>query len=412
MIKIAEIAYFGGKPTIDKALSTRLFKHPNLKEKDFESVIEVLKDRDLSFPKEGGIIRRLEKAFSDYLDSTYVLACNNGTSAILSAYFALGDGLEPIHSFEGKEIICPSYTWWASIEQVLLLGGKPVFCDISLDTLTLDPQDLENKITKKTAVIMVPHLWGEVSDLKKISKLSKRYGIPIIEDASHCMGASYDGKKVGTLFNVGAFSLQAGKPLAAGEGGLFVTNNKKLYERAILLGHYERVEEMSKNFWKYSKTGLGYKFRISSLNAALALSQIEGYDGRIKKENELMDYFLAQLENLEAVRIPRQKYNGFKRGGFFSTRLILDLDFFSVNKKTLIAALSAEGIPVEEEYYPLLHLQERFKQKSHYWGKGALPTSEKVYPSLIAMPAFRRGSIKDVERFSEGFKKVCNCFKR
>lgn len=411
-MRIKQIAYYGAAPLVSKRKCSAMFEHPDIKESDITQVVETLKNRDLSFPIEGGIIKRLEKAFSEYLDSRYILACNNGSSAILSAYFALGYGIEPTRSLKGKEVVCPSYTWWASIEQVLLLGGTPVFCDISPETLTVDPKDLEKKITKNTAAIMVPHLWGEVSDLERISKISEKYKIQIVEDASHALGAEYNGKKIGTLFDIGAFSLQAGKPLVAGEGGLLVTDNKEFFERAIVLGHYERIGETSEKFRKYNKTGLGYKFRISTLNAALAYAQLQNYSENIRKENELMDCFISGIDYIEGVKVPRQKDPKFKRGGFFSTRLILDPNFFRVKKEVIMEALNAEGIAAEEEYYPLLHLQERFKNRARYCGLGTLPVSEKLHPLLIAIPPLRRGTIADVEMLSESFKRVCNYFKR
>lgn len=372
-----------------------------------EAVAQCLSKKDLSFPIEGGAILEFEKDLKAFLSCEHVLATNNGTSALHSAFFAVGQGYDPSKALADKEVLCPSYTWWASVLQATHTGATIRFVEIDPETLMLDPGHLERSINQKTAAVVVPHLFGQVTNLTEIKRISHQYGIPVIEDASHVFGAQWDNKQVGTLFDIGCFSMQAGKPLCAGEGGIFVTDNKEYYERALLLGHYERARKQLSDVAELAKLGLGFKYRISPLSAALAYADLHEIESRLEEENKLHQAFYLAMDDVKSIRIPRQKSTLFKPGGHFSYRFLVDLSMISKSKTQIIAALRGNGIPAEDEFYPLLHLHEVFQNKSVNYGLNKLPVSEQIYQCSFAMPVFRAGTSEEaVYEYAGAFAKT------
>src|SRR3989304_10221332 len=181
-------------------------------------------------------ITRFERRFADYIGCKYGLTFCNGTSTIEAAIFALGIK-------EDDEVLVPSYTFHSSIFPVIAIGAKPIFVDIDETTLTMDAEDLRKKTTDKTRCIVVVHLWGNSAEMDKICAIAKEHNLKIIEDCSHAHGTAWKGKKVGSIGDIGCFSLQGKKPISAGEGGIAVTNDRHLYERMSLYGHFGRIKE-------------------------------------------------------------------------------------------------------------------------------------------------------------------------
>ncbi|MEM6560595.1 MAG: aminotransferase class I/II-fold pyridoxal phosphate-dependent enzyme, partial [Planctomycetota bacterium] len=185
---------------------------PILTEEDEAAVLRVIRDGDLtSHP----VTRELEADYRSRFGVRHALAMCNGTTALLAAFFALD--LQP-----GDEVIVPSATWWSSASPMLWLGAVPVFADNEPDRLGLCPADVEAKITPRTRAIVVVHLWGMPSKMTELLALAERHGLAVIEDASHAHGATWRGKPVGTLGDIGVFSLQGDKLAPAGEGGILL----------------------------------------------------------------------------------------------------------------------------------------------------------------------------------------------
>jgi perosamine synthetase len=373
------------------------FENLDISPEDIGAVLNTLKEKDLSWPY--GITQKFEKEIAKFLKVKYVLAHCNGTSAMYAAMFSIGVG-------PGTEVICPSYTWWASAAPAVNLGAKVVFCEINSNNLTIDSEDVKRKITRKTKAIIIPHLWGMFGDIETIKEITQKIGrkIYLIEDASHALGAKYKNHSLGTLGDVGIFSLQMGKPLPAGEGGLLVTNNYNLYEKAVFIGHYERIKDLKNdNIRKYKKTGGGYKFRIHPLGAALAFSQLKRLERKLKKQNLLMDYFEKRLKTLPEVQVFNKNPKEFVVGGRFGFRVGLKdklIDAQSVN-------LLKNEVFAENEYVPLLHMEPFFIEKGAKYSKnGSLPLTEKLYQTLLGLPVFYHGEKSDVDSYVEKLKKL------
>lgn len=358
-----------------------------------EAVTRTIKEKDLSWPF--GVTKEFEQAISEFMNVKFVLAHCNGTSAMYSAMFAVGIG-------EDTEVICPTYTFWASIAPAANLGAKVVFCDINEDDLLINLTSLKNSITSKTRAIVVPHLWGRPADIEGIKNVCAKYSsqkIYIIEDASHCVGARIGNRFLGTQGDVGIFSLQAGKCLVAGEGGVLVTNDFHLFDRSVYFGHYERIKHMeTSDFKAYAKTGGGYKFRIHPLGAAMALNNLKGLPEKLEHQNSLMNCLEQNLSDVEGMRVAARIYDGFSYGGRFGFRILIDLP--SDKRKDFIREGTEIGLEIEEEYIPLLHKEKFFLERGvskllH------LTTAERLHKSILSLPVFYRGSQEIIDEYSK-----------
>ena len=220
-----KLALLGGSPavTIHKD-----FRWPIISEAEIQAVADLLRSGAISDAGYGDATRRLEEDWAAYLGAEFALARVDGTAALHSALFAAGVSA-------GDEVIVQSYNWIATVGTILAANAVPVFADIDPLTLTLDPADVRRRITPRTRAIMVVHLWGHPAAMDELNALAREHNLVVIEDASHAHGGIYRGRKVGTLGDIGVFSLQASKALPAGEGGLLVTHRREYFERALLL---------------------------------------------------------------------------------------------------------------------------------------------------------------------------------
>lgn len=378
---------------------TKYFNNFDVSKDIIKDTLDTLESKDLSWPF--GVTQKFEEKIAKFLKIKYTLAHCNGTSAMYSAMFAVGVG-------KNTEVICPTYTFWASISPAVNLGAKVVFCDINQDDLLIDVKNIRKYITDKTKAIIVPHLWGRMADIDQLKKICSEYDhkIFIIEDASHCFGATYKNKYLGTLTDIGIFSMQAGKILIAGEGGMLVTNNFDFYDSAIFLGHYERIRFVPKTkYLEYSDTGGGYKFRIHPLASTLAMAQLKTIKEKTRRQDQLIKYFETKLESTPGVKVLKRNYNDFEYGGRFGLRIFTPL---TENKKMrFIEECKDAGLKIESEYLPLLHMEKFFMncdvQNS---GKGAFKKTEELHGHLISFPLFYNGDAKVIDSFIGDFQKV------
>jgi dTDP-4-amino-4,6-dideoxygalactose transaminase len=368
-----------------------------------KKILAVLRDRDLSWPF--GVTKKFEQRISRFLNVKYALAHCNGTSAMYSAMFAVGVGA-------GTEVICPTYTFWASIAPASNLGAKIIFCDINKEDLLIDVDSIERHITEKTRAIVIPHLWGNFCNIPKIKEICNQYKqkIYLIEDASHSFGATYKGKFLGTLGDVGIFSLQAGKPLIAGEGGILVTDNFETYDAAVYLGHNERIQFLPKTkFSRYLRTGGGYKFRIHPLASALAITQLRGIKERLRKSNRLMSYFEERLHAINQLTFGKS-YKDFDYGGRFGLRVAVKIN--SNQKLKFIKACNKKGLQVADEYIPLLHKEEFFLRcQAENSGINTFTETENLHKSLVSLPIFYKGSKNIIDTYVDDFSKLLKMYR-
>lgn len=249
---------------------------------EIKAVKKVLKSKSL-FRYHGPNLQyktdKFEKNLAEYLGVKYVLACTSGGAALKLACIASDIGC-------GDEVIMSPFTFIASASEVLSCGAIPVFVDID-NTMNIDYKKIEEKITDKTKAIMAIHMQGQPCNMIEINKIAKKHNLVVIEDTAQAFGASINNKKVGTLGNIGAFSLQAGKTITCGEGGFLATNNKQVYEKAKMY-HDNGGYRNGCNYptWENGKTFFGENFKITEIQSAIALEQLNKIEKIIRKQND------------------------------------------------------------------------------------------------------------------------------
>jgi len=224
-----ELAIFGG-PKAVRSDQRDVFTWPVITKEDEEAVLAVLRRGAMS---DMDVTREFEKEFAAWQGRKYALGFSTGTAAIQTAMWACKVGV-------GDEVIAPSVTYWATCLQALGLGATIVFAEVDADTLCIDPNDIEHRITDRTKAIIPVHYLGHPADMDPIMEIAEKHNIKVIEDVSHAQGGLYKGRMVGSIGHVGAMSLMSGKSLASGEGGMLVTDDREIYDRALAFGHYAR----------------------------------------------------------------------------------------------------------------------------------------------------------------------------
>src|SRR5579871_6296285 len=238
-----------------------LFTWPIITAEDEAAVLEVLRRGGMS---DTDVTQQFEKEFAAWQGVQYALGFNTGTAALHAAMFGCKVGV-------GDEILCPSMTYWAAALPCLSLGATVVFADIDPNTLCIDPDDIEHRLTARTKAIVVVHYVGHPADMDRIMAIADRHGVKVIEDVSHAQGGRYKGRKLGTFGQVAAMSLMSRKSFAIGEAGMLVTDDREIYERALALGHYERFDSRIETETLKPFAGLplgGCKYRMHQLSSA------------------------------------------------------------------------------------------------------------------------------------------------
>lgn len=405
--KISMPAILGGPNavTID---GTDANRWPIITEEDRSAVLQVLRDGDLSLHP---VTRELEDDYREFFSRRHALAHCNGTAALLAAFFALD--LRP-----GDEVLVPSATFWASVVPVLWVGALPVFCESEPDRLGLDPEDVERKITPRTRALVVVHLWGMPSRMTELLDIAKRHNLRVVEDASHAHGATWRGRKCGTLGDISVFSLQGSKLAPAGEGGIFLTDNDEYMERATCLGDIERVIELTSSARRFAATGFGIKTRMAPLSAAVARVQFRHLLEHNQRRNDNLRYLSSHLERmgfetfLPPAHVQRVYFEFLVR--YAPKRRSMPVE-------VLIKALQAEKCEIDLPRYPLVHQQPLFTE-GHFariarlegradidlpvYRFDALPNTEAMGDNLIKLPSFPLAERDLLDQYVQAFEKV------
>jgi dTDP-4-amino-4,6-dideoxygalactose transaminase len=361
-------------------------------------------------------VRQAEEEFAKLCNVRYCMSVCNGSSALYAAYFGVGLG-------PGDEIICPSYTWICTIGPALLLGARPVFCEIDPTTLLADPDDIRRRITPNTKAIVVVHLWGWVCDMDAIMKIGREHGIPVIEDCSHAHGAKYKGQPVGCMGDMGAFSLQGSKPVSAGEGGMVVSDNAEYFERAVLVSQCNRMgglDLVTERYKDYQPLGLGMKFRSHPLAIGIAGVQLRRLPALNEGRRRWVETIEAGLADVACLS-PLRRYDGAEPGGFYSFPVIYHPEKAGGRPTgEFIQALRDEGIKAGGGGYGLLHRLLLFEKGFDIFGRnrgplcgdypgykeGDLPVAEDVHKRIVSLGVYTDPVPGTAERCLDAIRKV------
>lgn len=342
MFSKSDLAIFGGKMAVTKPPVERWQKI----DQNVKDAVNRLMDQGIcTIANGGGVINEFESSFAKMTGCRYALAMNSGTSTLHSAYFAAGIG-------PGDEVLVPTYTWHASITPVLHCAATPVFCDIDANTLTFDPDEIERKITDRTKAICVVHVWGNVCDMDRILAIARRHKLVVIEDCSHAHGATWKGRKVGSLGTIGCFSCQGPKPVSGGECGVAVTDDAELYDRMLLLGHFGRTKiGTNQDIRGIGDMSLGIKYRPHVWAIAMAnedLKRLDELNEKRTRNYQRLNDGLRGCLGLELIEpLPDARRGGFLEYKYKLTREVMEL----VGREKIVEAMEAEGVPMAADRY-------------------------------------------------------------
>lgn len=364
----------------------------NFDEAEEKAVLDVLRSKWIST---GPKTAEFEALFANMLQAKHALALANCTVALHLAMKLLEIG-------ENDEVICPSLTFVATANAIRYVNAKPVFADIkSYEDLTIDPGDVEKKITSKTKAIVVMHYGGFACDMDAIMAIAKKHNLKVIEDACHGPLSEYKGKKLGTIGDVGCFSFFSNKNISTGEGGMLVTNRPELFERARLLrSHgmttmsYERAKGHST---AYDVVDLGYNYRMDDIRAAIGIAQMKKIEKDLLARNEVRQEYEKQLKDIEAIEIPFMGRQDFSSNYIFP--VVLKNSTFEKRDKVR-EQLALAGIQTSM-HYPAVH---RFSIYKPYFIE--LPKTDYITECLITLPMYSMLSSKDVNYITESLKKI------
>lgn len=290
------LALLGGIPAVTAPAPH--FTWPPLTSDTADAVLAQLQ-AGISIYDRSGVIAELEDALCDYHGVKHAVLTSSGTAALHSVYAACGIG-------PGDEVIVPAYTFYATATPLLHLGAVPVLADCD-DSGSLDPADVQQRITARTVAVMVTHMWGLPADMDTLHEITAAHDLLLLEDASHAAGASITGRKTGTFGDAAAFSLNGPKPLSAGEGGFVLTDDDEIYYRVLLHGHYNKrcrnEIPASHDLYPYAVTGMGLKFRIHPLAAAIALGQLAHLDTYLEGRNLIASRMRNALRGLPGITV-------------------------------------------------------------------------------------------------------------
>jgi perosamine synthetase len=286
----------------------------------------------------GEFLDRLEHDFAAFCGVQHALTCVNGTAALHLALLGLGIG-------PGDEVIVPTLTFVASPNAVAYCGATPVFIDIEPETWNLDITQLESKITPKTKAIMVVHLFGHPVDMDPVIEIARRYGLYVVEDAAEAIGAEYKGQRAGSLGDVATFSMYGNKIITSGEGGMITTNDPDLAKRMLMLRG--QGQDFERRYWF---SILGYNYRLTNMQAAIALAQLEQADWHIARRRENAALYAELFRDLPQFQIQPEK--PWAKNVYWINSVVLPEDFPLTRDETM-AALAKQGIETRPFFYPM-----------------------------------------------------------
>ena len=301
-------------------------------------------------------INRFEAAFKTHLGVEYAIATSSCTGALHMGLAALGIG-------NGDEVIMADTNWIASAAPIVYLGAKPVFVDIRPDSWCLDPDRVEAAITSRTKAILAVHLYGNLCDMDQLLAIGNEYGIPVIEDSAEAIGSVYHGRRAGSMGTFGTFSFHGTKTLTTGEGGMFVTNDPDLYEKVLTLSNHGRARGQTKQFWP---DVLGFKYKMSNIQAAIGLGQMERIEELINRKREILGYYRERIEFQPHVRMNPEP-EGTTNGAWMPT--VVFSPESGVTREQLQGRFAAENIDARVFFHPLssLPMFEERRTNTHAW---------------------------------------------
>lgn len=346
----------------------------SIDENDIKAVEEVLRSDYLTT---GPKIEEFEKKVAGYTGAKYAVAIANGTAALHAACYAAGIGV-------GDEVITTPITFAASSNCVLYCGGKPVFADIDAKTYNISAEDIERKITPRTKAIIAVHFTGQPCEMDKIHKIAEENNLIVIEDAAHALGARYKGKLVGSISDMTTFSFHPVKHITTGEGGMILTDNEQLYQRLKLFRSHgitrdEKLLTKNDGPWYYEQLDLGFNYRITDIQCALGISQMDRLSEFLNKRKAIVNKYNEAFADNINIQIP------YQHPGCENAWHLYVIRVKNGKRKEVFEALRKAGIGVNVHYIPVY---QHPYYRTHGYEDVICPNAEEYYSECISLPLY------------------------
>lgn len=409
------LALQGGPKAVAEP-STDITDWPIVTDEDKAAVLEVLSRGAMS---NWDVTREFEREWAAYNGVRYAIAYPNGTAAIFGALYGAGVGY-------GHEVIAPAHTFWASITQVYSLGATPVFADIHPQTLCLDPAGIEKHITPRTKAIVVVHYNGHPADMDAIMAIARKHDLRVVEDVSRAQGSMYKGRMCGSIGDAAGASMMSGKAFPIGEGGMLMTNDREVYERAVCFSHTaSHLGDLTmQKYIDCEEIPLGgFKGRLNQLASAMGRVQLRHYAQRIAEIQRAVNRFWQLLEGVPGLRPHRATWPDSDMGGwFYPLGHYAPEELGGLPVKKFVEAVAAEGAIVRPTWETPLHLKKIFNSIDIYGhgkptrlafadrdirqGIGSMPVAEGILQRTLMIPWFKHDRSEEIAQQAAAYRKV------
>ena len=398
--QIKKPAIEGGTPVRDTKI---YYGHQYIDEADVEAVVDVLRHHDLTC---GPKIKELEDKLCGITGAKYAVVCSNGTAALHMACLAAGVG-------EGDEVITTPITFAASANCALYCGARPVFADINPETYNIDPAKVEEAVTERTKAVVTVDYTGQSSDLDPLLDICKAKNLVLIEDGAHVIGTKYKGRCNGSIADMTTFSFHPVKTVTGGEGGAVLTNDETLYRKLLLYRAHgitrdpDLMEHEPEGAWYYEQIDLGYNYRMTDIQAALIISQLDKLPMFSKRRKEIVERYNEAFGDIPQLVVQREIPESDTTRHLYILRIVPEK--LTISRRQFFDALAVENVCCNVHYIPTYYFP--YYEKMGYQ-RGLCPNAEKLYEEIISLPLYYAMTDEDVESVIEAVTKIAAYYAR
>lgn len=393
------------KPAIEGGVPTRntpiFYGHQYIDEADIQAVVDVLKSDYLTC---GPKIGELEKKLCDLTGAKYAVVCSNGTAALHIACLAAGVG-------EGDEVITTPITFAASANCALYCQAKPVFADINPMTYNIDPKKVKDLTTKKTKAVVAVDYTGQSVELEELLEHCHANGITLIEDGAHVIGTKYKDKYNGSIADMTTFSFHPVKTVTGGEGGAVLTNSEELYKRLLLFRSHGITRDASlmtkepDGPWYYQQVDLGYNYRMTDMQAALIISQLDKLPMFAQRRKEIVAKYNEAFKDVPQIFVQKEIEESDTVRHLYILRIVPER--IKIDRAKFFEALGKENVICNVHYIPTYYFP--YYEKLGY-KKGLCPNAEKLYEEMMSLPLYYSMTDEDVDSVIEAVLKIAEYY--
>ncbi len=389
----------GGKPVREKPI---YYGHQYIDEADIQAVVEVMRSEWLTC---GPKIPELEQKLCGLTGAKYAVVCANGTAALHMAAMAAGVKA-------GDEVITTPITFAASANCALYCGARPVFADIDPETYNIDPEKVEALITPATKAVVAVDYTGQSVALDPLREICKKHGLVLIEDGAHVIGTKYKGQPNGSLSDMTTFSFHPVKTVTGGEGGAVLTNDETLYKKLLLYRAHgitrdeSLMEHEPDGSWYYEQIALGYNYRITDMQAALIISQLDKLPMFSSRRKEIVKRYNEAFSEMPELFVQREIPESDTTRHLYILRLVPER--LRIGRKRFFEALAAENVCCNVNYIPTYYFP--YYEKLGY-KRGLCPRAEKLYEEMISLPLYYAMTDEDVESVIRAVSRIVDFYR-